>query len=274
LGTREIARAILSSGPLETILSRIADLPAGLRVLNRLDPSGGLYSNFEEGWAAARKLKRVGHEHPDAIKTHLDLSKDLRSSDYAALFWISRIASSELRVFDFGGNAGNLYYSYSRFLNGELRKLQWIVFDLPAIRQEGRRLAEERNASDLRFAESAAEARSSDILLVSGAFHYWEKSIAEFLRQFPTPPAHVILNRTPLHGSRPAFVTVQETSSYAVPCVVRNAGQLVEEFAAVGYRLMDRWPALELSLRMPLFPRYSVPHYSGLYFRRDTLTRD
>ena len=37
---------------------------------------------------------------------------------------------------------------------------------------------------------------------------------------------------------------------------------------SAGYELVDRWPALELALRMPLFPDRTVPHYSGFYFRR------
>jgi putative methyltransferase (TIGR04325 family) len=269
LGAREIARAILSAEPLQTILSRIADLPAGARILNTLDPSGGVFSSFQEGWTAARRVKPAGHEHPDAIKTHLALSQGLRASDYAVLFWLSQINSSKLRVFDFGGNVGNLYYSYSPFLNCKLKHIEWTVFDLPVIQQEGRQLAREKGADDLKFANSIAAARESDVLLVSGAFHYWESSIAEFLTQFPHLPYHVILNRTPVHDSHPSFVTVQKTATYAVPCIVRNAGQLIANFEAAGYVMVDRWPALEVSLRMPLFPKHSVAHYSGFYFRRN-----
>jgi hypothetical protein len=32
------------------------------------------------------------------------------------LYWLSKIAATEIRIFDFGGNVGNLYYSYSTYL--------------------------------------------------------------------------------------------------------------------------------------------------------------
>jgi hypothetical protein len=43
---------------------------------------------------------------------------------------------------------------------------------------------------------------------------------------------------------------------------------MIAEFAAEGYQLADRWPVLELALKMPLFPEYALSNYSGFYFRR------
>ena len=110
-----------------------------------------------------------------------------------------------------------------------------------------------------------------NVLLVSASFHYWEKSVQAFIQQFPWPPEHVILNRAPVHEKQPPFITVQSTDSYAVPCIVRNAPELVSSFAAMGYTLVDRWRALEQRLPMPLFPERTVPHSSGFYFRRQKL---
>jgi len=38
-------------------------------------------------------------------------------------------------------------------------------------------------------------------------------------------------------------------------------------FDSAGSELVDRSPALEVSLRMPLFPNRTVPHYLEFYFR-------
>ena len=51
-------------------------------------------------------------------------------------------------------------------------------------------------------------------------------------------------------------------AKYGTPSELRTA------FAAEGYQMIDRWRAMELSLKLPLFPKLSVPFYSGLYFSR------
>jgi putative methyltransferase (TIGR04325 family) len=91
------------------------------------------------------------------------------------------------RIFDYGGNVGNVYYSYSpRLLN--LGDIVWTVFDIPFMLENGRRIAAERKAAALRFVDSPGAFESDQILLVSGAFHYWEKDISAFLQQFNNPP--------------------------------------------------------------------------------------
>jgi putative methyltransferase (TIGR04325 family) len=228
----------------------------------------GVFVDFAQAWKVAKRGRHAGHDHPDAIKLHFELSKGLRASDYAVLYWLRRIGSQKLRVFDFGGNAGNLYYSYSTYLTEVAKDVTWTVFDLPMVVEEGRRIATERKAIELRFTKSVEDASGCNVLLISGAFHYWEESVQAFLEQFPKPPEHIIVNRSPIHDKEASFITVQRTESYAVPCIVRNATEMIKAFASKGYEIADRWPALELSLRMPLFPHLTVPHYSGFYFRR------
>jgi putative methyltransferase (TIGR04325 family) len=269
MSATEIAMAIPSTEPFRTILSHIAKSRSGHRTLNWLSAPYGLFDTFEEGWLAARKARPAGHEHPDDIAIHLALSMDLRPSDYAALYWLCQIPYADLRIFDFGGNVGNLYYSYSPYLRGRFQAIEWTVLDLPLIVQEGKKLSAKWETPEMRFTLSTDDALGCSALLVSGAFHYWEKSVPAFLEQFIELPEHIILNRTPVHDTQPSFITVQCTKSYAVPCVVRNAPQLVAEFTAAGYTLIDRWPALELRLRPPLFPDHAVQHYSGFYFRRE-----
>jgi putative methyltransferase (TIGR04325 family) len=269
LGAQEIARAVLASQPCRALLGALGSSPGGRRILNRLSRGRGVFDTFDEACVAANLGTQAGHNHPDAIRTHLELSKILRPSDYAVLYWLARISDSELRILDFGGNVGNLYYSYSPFLRDAVRSIDWNVFDLPEVTQEGRRIAKKRGVSELTFTDSLRDESANRILLVSGAFHYWEKSVTAFLGQFSQPPAHILLNRTPILYTNPTFATVQHADTYAVPCLVRNGGEMVAEFSGLGYTLVDRWPALELSLHLPLFPDRSVPHYSGFYFRRE-----
>jgi putative methyltransferase (TIGR04325 family) len=137
MSAREIAIVTLDSAPCRAVLTRLAGLPFGKKILNRFSLTRGVFATFEEGWCVARKARPAGgHEHPSEIDAHLRFSKALRPSDYAVLYWLSKISAEELRIFDFGGNVGNLYYSYSTYLEGT-RSLDWIVFDLPSVIEEG-----------------------------------------------------------------------------------------------------------------------------------------
>lgn len=264
---RETAKAILDSRATRAILSYAEKSAGGRRVLNALSGTRGVFATLDEARVVARRTGLPSHEDPNQITLHMELAKSLRPSDHAALRWLGAAADgSALRVFDFGGNAGNLFYSYSPHLKS-LGRLEWTVFDLPEVVEQGRRIAAERNAEGLSFAPSTGEFRGDQVLLVSGALHYWERSIADFVRQFPVAPRHIIINRTPLSEGLEPFVIVQRTATCAHPCIVRNAEQMVREFGSLGYSLVDRWIAPELRVRLPLFPGHSLPHYSGFYLR-------
>jgi putative methyltransferase (TIGR04325 family) len=272
LSAKDLIIDVLSSQPFARILQVLDGIPHGRKVLNACSFSRGIYDSFGQAWEVANKKSRAGHNHADAITLHLELAKHLRSSDYAVLYWLGCLAKTRLKLFDFGGNAGNLYYSYSSYLSTQFQQLEWTVFDLPNVIEQGRKIATERNARELRFTDSLQDASLCDVVLVSGAFHYWEKRVEEFIDQFNQRPRNIILNRTPAHVTKPTFLTVQCTKSYAVPCIVRNADEIISGFAARGYVLADRWAALELALRFPLFPDYSVQHYSGFCFRYHPIT--
>lgn len=262
-----MSRALLHNDTLRQGLDGFGRTPRGASLLRRLDHEHAIYPSFAEAWRAAAQDRHAGHEHPQAIRTHLDLARTLRPSDYAALFWLSRI-DGDLHVFDFGGNVGNLYYSYRPYLLATGRALQWTVHDLPAIVDAGRVLAAQREEARLRFAEDFEALRGCNLLLASGALHYWEEPLDAFFARLPERPPNILVNRTPVHDREDDFITVQRCEHYAVPCIVRNSDGLIDAFARAGYRLVDRWKALELSLDLPLFPRRSVPWYQGFYFQR------
>src|SRR5260370_8448915 len=105
---------------------------AGRKILNRLSSSSGVFATFDDGWRAARQASGAAHEHPSIADLHIDLSKSLRPSDYAVLYWLLRSTSKEVNIFDFGGNVGNLYYSYQPYLR-QLPALHWTVFHSPTL---------------------------------------------------------------------------------------------------------------------------------------------
>jgi len=247
-------------------ISTIARSTLGRHLLHQVDPLQRVFSSVDEARRSVERLQYGGHEHPDAITVHTELAAELRPSDYPALYWMQRI-EGPLRIFDFGGNIGNLYYSYQQFLANRT-DLTWTVYDLPAVVEAGRRIASERGAQFLRFTERPEADPRTTLLLISGALHYWEQSVEAMLDRIGVRPAHILVNRSPMHERQRQYVTVQRQQRYAVPCVVRNAQEMVKEFENLGYDMVNKWPVLELAVTLPLYPEWSVPRYSGFYFRR------
>jgi putative methyltransferase (TIGR04325 family) len=270
---RDLLMDTLAAPPCRWVLGSLEKSGFGLRLLNRFCNPRSVFKSFGEAWKAAKNTTYAGHDHPDYLRIQVELSGMLRPSDYAVLYWLSRTRMNPLRVLDYGGSVGNIYYSYAEHLRQLTGRFEWVVFDLPPIVDAGRRFAEQRGEHDLLFASSLKELEGEFVVHISSAFHYWEKSVDEFIAQLPCQPRHIIVNRVPVNKDESTFVTVQFKKTYAVPCIVRNRDELVSDFDTAGYALVDSWMAPELRLRMPLFPGHNVPAYSGFYFaRKNALT--
>ena len=109
-------RTLVGLGPVRKMLSACDGTKLGSGALNRISLRSAVFPTVEDAWAAARSLKHAGHEHPLAIEIHMRFAEKPRPSDYPALFWLSRLGTDRPRIFDFGGNVGNLYYCYKPYL--------------------------------------------------------------------------------------------------------------------------------------------------------------
>jgi putative methyltransferase (TIGR04325 family) len=261
-----LLHSLLQTSPLIASLSAVGSTTSGRRFLSRLAETKGVYRNLEEARKVAQKKSSNGHEHPDNIKLHFELSTKLRLSDYPAMFWLERICRPGVKVFDYGGSVGNLFYLYKDRVPA-LSSSDWIVYDLPRTIESGSRIAASRGEARLTFTNDLRDGKGADVLLASGSFHYWEDSVAKFLRQFERRPNHVLVNRTPFRLKGSTFYGVQAMASYAVAAIIRNRDDVIKAFEEDGYELADSWTVPDRVFRLPLFPDYAV-EYFGMYFRR------
>lgn len=269
MGLRSLAKKLAQSAPASFVLDSIGSTKKGRHALNKLDWPHGVFPNFEEGWKAAKTKSQQGHGYATSVQRHFQLSSDLRESDKPVIEILNGIPLDNIRLYDFGGNAGNLYYSYRPKLK---KHVCWVVTDVPNIMEEGDRIARERNVShELRFTDKPSGAGQFDVLLISGAFHYWEKTVAEFMSQLACKPKYVVINRSPFHEVKDSFITIQRLNNCAFPSIIRNRTQFVAEFRSLGYELHSSWAAPEVALNIPLFPAWSVRSYSGLCFTAQEL---
>jgi putative methyltransferase (TIGR04325 family) len=225
-----------------------------------------VFPSFATAQACASKYIRAGHEHPDEIRFHTSISDTVRESDYPVLFFLAPIASQLRRVFDLGGNVGNLFYAYQSKLAFP-SALLWTVHDLPVKKPLGEKLAAQRSESRLRFADNFGEASGSDVLIASGSLHYFEQPLHEMLRALADLPTHVFVNRSPC-SSGTGLITVQDNRSYLVPCKLHSRQELIMGLESLGYALQAEWPVHERRLSIPTHPDLCERTYSGFYFKK------
>ena len=230
------------------------------------------FASLEQAQTVLRRFDSGGHGNPDNASLHLALARKPRTSDYAALYHLRTILPDVRRVFDLGGNVGNLYYCYQKYLEFE-PNLVWQVYDVPEMLEIGRRLAQERGDTRLRFTGSLREAEGCDLLLASGSLHYFEKPLGDIVAGWKQKPKYILVNRTPLADGA-GSVTVQDAGTYRVACNIFRRTDLIESFERAGYAVADVWRVEELSIRIPCYPELSVPAYTGLFLQACSDGRD
>lgn len=228
----------------------------------------GSYDSFAQAKA------QVPHTLPTDFNTkaagqlyHQCLDK-LRTTDYAALYWLSHLlAQGARRLFDLGGHIGISYYAFRPYLDYPV-DMRWLVHDVPAVVFAGREWALAHDPEQrLGFADSPGDVDGCDILISSGTLQYLDYTLAELLRRTPRPPAHVLVNRVPMHPSR-GYFTLQNFGIAICPYRVMAVPDFIADMEAAGYSMVDHWKSHERSLRVPFEPACAIDSYHGFYFRR------
>lgn len=237
------------------------------RGMSRGNAYYGVHASFEAAQAAAPRTKPTSFDVPAAGELYPDRVDAISVSDYPPLFWLDRLLASGARsVFDLGGNVGLGYYAFGHYV-AYPDDLRWTVQDLPSVLDAGRRLALQRGAgARLAFTDDALAADGHDIVLANGVLQYLPFTLPELLRQLPRPPAHLLVNLTPLHPTR-SFFTLQQTRIATCPYRIPAVADFVAGFEALGYDVIDRWESRERYMRIPFEAAHSIDRYSGFYFR-------
>lgn len=243
----------------------VRDIPIFRSIVSGLIGYNRPFPTLQEANAYIADYDGGGHGHPFCAINLMKTVQKANPSDYPALFFLQPILPVVRRVFDFGGSVGNLLYCYSNYVSIP-DDLTWTVFDVPENVQLGEQIAGDAGERRLRFTSSLSEGDGADVFLATGALHYFEKSLAAMLSEYRRKPRYVLINRTPFSSGVP-FATVQDAGRYRVACMLYNQDELIAEFNAAGYDLVDRWSAAERTHIIPCYPDLSVRAYSGIFLK-------
>jgi putative methyltransferase (TIGR04325 family) len=184
---------------------------------------------------------------------------------------LQRILDVDTVLFDFGGHVGVSFYGWEQYL-GYPPGMRWRVCDVPAIIEEGARLAQERGATGLEFTSSIADGSRCNVLLAAGSLQYVDMDMPQLLDGMNSRPQHLLINKMPLYDGE-TFVTVQSTGRAFHPYRIYNRDEFVASVTGLGYRVVDHWSNREQYCRIPFTRGRDIDAYSGYYFVREDSMR-
>ena len=226
----------------------------------------GLYPDFASAAAMAPPGKQVGYNGDATATRHWHTRHFIFPSDYAVLFWLTRLISDAGLLFDLGGDVGSRYLAFRKYLTYP-DNFTWLVNDIPAVVALGGTIAQEEAARHLQFTTDYSRLADADILLASGVLQVLE-DWKGFLQRAASLPRHVLINRTPV-SDQPEAVTLNATGVSFNPYRIFNRRSFIAAFVDLGYRLADEWKTAELACRIPDHASHSLDAFSGFYFVLD-----
>jgi putative methyltransferase (TIGR04325 family) len=227
----------------------------------------GVYPTYAAARAAVPASRRVGYDNPETSNMYPFLLELSRISDYAALFYLSRLVQPGYRIFDFGGNTGVLFYNYQRRWTMP-PGVQWIVCDLPLVIEAGREFAKTRPSEGLSFTSNFEDAAGADLLITSGTLQYVPETLAELVAELDdAKPGHVLVNRTAM-WDRETFFTLQSLGPVVCPYRVQNRKEFVAGMEAQGYFVKDTWECPECKINVRWHIHHRIRAYAGFLLER------
>lgn len=251
---------------------RVVSKPLYRRMFQRPYRGGntyyGVYASYAEARAAAPSALPSTYAHAGTSGMYRDNHQHIRVSDYPLMYWLGRLLQQGCRrVFDLGGHIGVTYYGFERYLDYPA-DLRWVVHDVPDVMEAGAEWATEHDLRRcLRFTDSRDAASGQDVLVTSGTLQYLEFTLPEMLQTLALPPAHVLVNLTPMHPTR-GYFTLQNIGKAVLPYRVMAIPEFVAAMEALGYVIQEQWHSGERNLRVPFEPACRIDGYEGFYFKR------
>jgi putative methyltransferase (TIGR04325 family) len=181
------------------------------------------------------------------------------------LFWLGKVLPGSKSVFDWGGSVGLKYFAFRPYLE-YATDLEWLVGEVPAVVELGRKIAQNEGASALRFTTDFTGMADADVLLAFGVLQFIDDPF-RVLRAQPRLPQHLIINKAPVY-ELPAAATLHNMGTAFCPYHLHNRSDLMQALESLGYRLIDEWRLPGVDCQIPFHPEHSIGAYSGFYFRR------
>ncbi len=255
----------------------------------------GYFESFDE---AERKIKKksgwAGRETSQKFSEAFIIERDLAKQnkhiyhvkkqinggylfiwDYPVIFWLNKIFEQKFDTYDlhdFGGNVGNHFYNYSKYINIENNIKNWRVIELPNMIDAGKILKDLLNPRPTLSFDSLENSHSEgcQVFLASSSLQYFKGDwIDKILLNYDNLPDFVIINRTPFSEEDHSIFTIQNggTATYVNRIIPFKE---LDRLETLGYKLVDDWFDPLDTCIIP-FNRTKVWYKGYIYSKQDIL---
>lgn len=225
----------------------------------------GVYKSHAQALSAPPSGRLAGYDHDEVAEVSFEKMCEVMVWDYPVLFWLERLLPQVDRLVDAGGHMGTKFRAFRSLLSID-GKMDWIVYDLPAIVRAGRARAVREGLSGLSFTDDLANVAGADLFLASGLLQYLDVPLSELLGRLPSLPRHLIINKLAVRDGD-TVVTLERIGKAMVPYQIRNRQDFMAELHGLGYRTVDSWTIPSLSHVIDTHPELGASQSMGLYLR-------
>jgi putative methyltransferase (TIGR04325 family) len=190
----------------------------------------------------------------------------IRRSDLRVLSWLERLLPEINCLLDVGGHMGVKYRAFRERLGLDDRGLRWIIYDTPVMVRAGRERAAADGLHALAFIERLDDAPAVDLMLCSGLLQYLDIPFPDLMRQLPTRPRHMILNKVATRDGK-AVVMLENFGAAEVPYQIRDRVEFVSSVGALGYEIVDEWVLPQFAHVIEADPTLGASTSRGYYAR-------
>ena len=237
-------------------------------VVDREPYLSGAFPTLELARASLPVEAKSGYDSDEMTEVALDMMMGMLGWDYPVVFWLDRLLQEQgsLSLLDAGGHIGTKHHAFEAYTS--VGKIDWTVWDLPALIRAGRKAQSEGVVSpSIKFADIPADAGEVDLLLASGLLQYLDISLTELLDRMAKRPKWMLLNKVATREGDD-LVTLQLIGKKRVPYQMRNREKFEAELADAGYRILDSWKIEGLSHRIGTHPWLGESESKGYYLER------
>ncbi|WP_296676790.1 methyltransferase, TIGR04325 family [Novosphingobium sp.] len=224
----------------------------------------GRFADYTAAMSNVRPGHLAGYDHAEIADVAFEQMCAVTLWDYPVLFWLGKLLPRYDNILDAAGHMGTKYRAWRDLLDLPA-DFEWIVYEVPAIAEAGRRRALKDGLGSLRFHDDLAAVPPSDVMLGSGLLQYLDEPFAAFMRRLPRLPEHLLLNKVAVRDGE-TVVTLEVFPGAEVPYLVLGRAAFEASLAELGYKIIDQWEIGDLSFKHPAFGQSSS---QGYYARLD-----
>jgi putative methyltransferase (TIGR04325 family) len=226
----------------------------------------GAFSSYEEALAAVSPGLLAGYNNQVVVDDAVELMSSILPSDEPVLQWLQRLLPNVTTILDAGGHVGVKYRAFRERLRLDDRQVRWIVYDTPVMVRAGRQRAAADGLDRLSFIEKLRDAPPVDVMLCSGLLQFLDIPFTDLMRQLPTRPQHLILNKVATRDGR-TVVMLDRFAGVEVPYQIRDRAEFLASLDGLGYEIVDEWVLPELAHPITADPSLGASTSRGYYAR-------